>query len=98
MPSHFCGIFGHMTTPGVVSTDGLSPEINAGKRTYCSIGPMCRYSEDLLPVLKVMATGSEALPRLQLDEPVDLSNIKIYYMDSIDGNGFLTPVHPSIRN
>ena len=53
---------------------------------------MCRYAEDLLPILTSLARP-EKLAILNLSEPVDLRKLKIYYMLD-NGGGYLeTPVH-----
>ncbi|CAG2181349.1 unnamed protein product, partial [Oppiella nova] len=95
MPCFFCGIFGHKTTPGVVSTDGMYPEASPKRQELLSIGPMCRYACDLKPMLKVMAGSSGA--KLELDKAVDLKKLRFYYMES-DGNSFHTPIQPEIRD
>ena len=40
MPCYFCGIFGHKTTPGIVSTQGLWPEVNPRRQLLLSFGPV----------------------------------------------------------
>ena len=45
-------------------------------KEYLVIGPMCRYADDLVPMLKAMA-GPKAY-ELGLDEKVDLSYLKVY--------------------
>ncbi|CAG2102359.1 unnamed protein product [Medioppia subpectinata] len=95
MPCFFCGIFGHKTTPGVVSTDGMYPDASPKRQTLLSIGPMCRYACDLKPMLRVMAGDNAA--KLELDKAVDLNKLKFYYMES-DGNSFHTPIQPEIRD
>lgn len=39
----------------VVSNDGQFPECSGLQNDYLGSGPMCRYAEDLLPLLKIMA-------------------------------------------
>lgn len=55
MPCFFNGIFGHKTTPGVVSSENHYPPCSGRHAEYGCYGPMCRYAEDLLPMLKIMA-------------------------------------------
>lgn len=43
-----------------------------------SSGPIVRYAEDLAPLIKVL-TGNKCA-QLKLDEQIDISDIKIYYM------------------
>ena len=81
MPAFFNGIFGHKPSPNVVPTNGHFPR---GKtetfNEYLSIGPMCRYAEDLVPMLQAMA--GDKLEALQLDKPVDISSLKVYVIDA----------------
>lgn len=60
------------------------------------IGPMCRHAEDLLPLLKIIA-GRNA-DKLNLDQKVDIKKIRFFYQEHDQGNPFITPVHPEIRN
>jgi len=46
-----------------------------------SAGPMCRYAEDLLPTLRILAGPN--VDRLNLYSPVDFQRLRIFYMDSI---------------
>lgn len=39
----------------VVSNDGQFPSCTGLQNDYSGSGPMCRYAEDLLPLLKIMA-------------------------------------------
>lgn len=81
IPSNFCGIFGHKPTPFVVSSEGMYPLVKGDREKLLGVGPMCRYACDLAPMLKVMA-GSEA-GRLNLDEPVDLKKLKVFYIEDL---------------
>ena len=55
-PASFCGVFAHKPTIGL---------------THNEVGPICRFAEDLEPMLKVLVgDGSEAIGKLNLDEPV----------------------------
>lgn len=40
---------------GVVSCENQYPPTSGTQDDYVSSGPMCRYAEDLLPMLKIMA-------------------------------------------
>ncbi|KAJ8008476.1 hypothetical protein DPEC_G00105210 [Dallia pectoralis] len=76
MPSFFCGVFGHKTSPGVVSNDCQYPDLSGCQPDYVSSGPMCRYAEDLLPMLKIMS-GPNA-DRLSLSVDVDLRKLRFF--------------------
>ncbi|XP_071041201.1 fatty-acid amide hydrolase 2-A, partial [Parasteatoda tepidariorum] len=65
IPAFFNGVFGHKPTPEVVSNYGTYPP--SGEREfvpYLSMGPLCRYATDLIPLMKVL-TGKSA-PLLNL--------------------------------
>ena len=77
IPAFFNGVCAHKPSPFVVSNEGHMPASNTDTaREYLVIGPMSRYADDLVPMLKAMA-GSKAY-ELGLDEKVDLSYIKVY--------------------
>jgi fatty acid amide hydrolase 2 len=85
MPAFFNGIYGHKPSTGAVSNLGQIPAAAGAIDTFLVTGPLSRYASDLLPMLKVLLKPN--IDRvLRLDEPVDLSKIKIYYM--VDDGGF----------
>jgi len=65
---------------------GLTPLTGVGLRekdysdTMCTVGPLCRKAEDLIPFLKVLV-GPNVI-KLNLDEPVNLKNLKVFYQES----------------
>ncbi|EPQ19475.1 Fatty-acid amide hydrolase 2 [Myotis brandtii] len=86
MPAFFNGIFGHKPSPGVVSNDGQFPVAKGAQELFQCTGPMCRYAEDLAPMLRVMA--GPGIKKLKLDEKVHLKGLKFYWMEH-DGGSFL---------
>ncbi|XP_054852806.1 fatty-acid amide hydrolase 2 [Eublepharis macularius] len=94
MPAFFNGIFGHKPTTGVVPNDGQFPEAVGIRKTFLGTGPMCRYAEDLEPMLRVMAGPSIA--QLKLDKKVSPENIKFYFMEHDGGSLFVSPVDKEI--
>ena len=77
LPAFFNGLFGHKPSPFLVSNDGHVPEADTEcMKDYFVIGPLCRYADDLVPMLIAMA-GPNAY-ELGLDEKVDLSNLRVY--------------------
>ncbi|CAB3411227.1 unnamed protein product [Caenorhabditis bovis] len=90
MPSFFNGIFGFKPTPGIISLAGHVPEPTGYKTEMLRIGPMCRYSEDLQLMLKVMA-GDNA-EKLNLYEPVVRKNLRIFYMEGIQNAPLIQPL------
>ena len=57
---------------------------------------MCRFAADLAPMLKIMAKP-ESLPRLKLDARVNLSKLRVYYLEDDGGFPLITSVHPELR-
>lgn len=53
MPSFFSGIFGHKPSPNIVPNTGQFPDASGNRRQFLCTGPMCRYAEDLKPLLMV---------------------------------------------
>ncbi|XP_074518015.1 fatty-acid amide hydrolase 2-B [Halichoeres trimaculatus] len=90
MPCFFNGIFGHKTTPGVVTSEHQYPPTTGRHEEYVSNGPMCRYAEDLLPVLKIMAGPNAHM--LNLDEKVDLKTLRYFTIPDDCGALLVAPV------
>ncbi|XP_068753196.1 fatty-acid amide hydrolase 2-A-like [Montipora capricornis] len=77
IPALFNGIFGHKPSARVVPNEGHMPGGDSETvKDFLVVGPMCRYADDLVPMLKAMA-GPKAY-ELGLDEKVDLSHLKVY--------------------
>lgn len=95
MPAFFNGVFGHKPSKDIVSIDGQYPVPDEDQHSFFSIGPMSRFATDLKPMLKIIA-GDNA-KKLRLDEPVDLSRVKIFYQDDCGGSPIVSPVHPDIK-
>ncbi|XP_054070609.1 fatty-acid amide hydrolase 2 isoform X2 [Rissa tridactyla] len=94
MPAFFNGVFGHKPTTGVVPNDGQFPNARGVRTSYLCTGPMCRYAEDLEPVLRVMA--GPGVNKLKLNEKVSLEKIKFHCMDHDGGSVFVSPVDKEI--
>uniref|UniRef100_A0A336LV72 CSON005683 protein n=1 Tax=Culicoides sonorensis TaxID=179676 RepID=A0A336LV72_CULSO len=78
LPAMFCGIFGHRPTTPLVSIKGCVPEIdNELVNTIVTFGPLCRYAKDLPVIFKAMIGPNTKL--IDLDTPVDMKSIKVYY-------------------
>ncbi|XP_070785954.1 fatty-acid amide hydrolase 2-A-like [Enoplosus armatus] len=90
MPCFFNGIFGHKTTPGVVSFENQYPPCSGRHKEYISNGPMCRYAEDLLPMLSIMA-GPKA-HMLSLNTKVDLKKLRFFTIPHDGGSTVTYPV------
>lgn len=90
---------GHKPSKFIVSNDGQYPEAHTLEQdAMLCIGPMSRFATDLKPMLRVMAQ-KDKLPKLRLDEPVDLSKVRIYYQDSDNCKySVISPVDKDIRD
>ncbi|XP_049531851.1 fatty-acid amide hydrolase 2-B-like [Anopheles darlingi] len=96
IPALFCGIFGHKPTAGVVSIKGHMPVCtDAHFDQYLTLGPMCRYAKDLPLLLEVMSGANAG--KLRLNEPVDVTKLKIYYPQKLDLRINAVPIAPEIR-
>ncbi|XP_036407520.1 fatty-acid amide hydrolase 2-B [Megalops cyprinoides] len=94
MPAFFNGIFGHKPTPGIVSNDGQFPPTSGLHEDFLSAGPMCRFAEDLLPVLQIMA-GPNA-HRLSLSSEVDLRKLRFFSVPHDGGSPIVSPVEEEL--
>jgi fatty acid amide hydrolase 2 len=62
IPAFFCGAFGHKPSPGVVSNQGLYPPAPDGQAArMLQNGPLARRAEDLMPLLRTMASAQARL-------------------------------------
>lgn len=76
LPSHFCGVWGHKPTPGVVSFEGHYPSCKHKDvwRAAFTLGPMARYAADLKLLLGVISEP-ETKSLLRLEEPVSYPDL-----------------------
>lgn len=78
VPAAFCGVWGHKVTSGIVPVEGQFPPMDDEVELGRCVGPLVRYSQDIIPALKAMA--GDAADRLDLDTKVNLRKIKLYYL------------------
>lgn len=95
IPSFFNGIFGHKPTHGIVSNIGQEPVATGEAMEFLATGPMCRYVQDIIPMLKVLAAGNAHL--LKLDQKVDIRNLRYFYIEDDGGSPLVTPVQSELR-
>ncbi|XP_060526675.1 fatty-acid amide hydrolase 2-B-like isoform X2 [Cylas formicarius] len=98
LPAMFNGVFGHKPTPQVTSIKDHYPGCKDERYClYLVTGPMARYSCDLKFIFKILV-GNKMSSELKLDEPVNLRDLKVFYM--VDFGSGLTqfPVESSIKN
>lgn len=95
MPAFFNGIFGHKPTYGIVSNIGQEPVATGEAMEFLVSGPMCRYVQDLKPMLKVLAASNVHM--LKLDEKVDVRKLRYFYVEDDGGSPLVTPVHSELK-
>jgi len=76
-------VFGLKTTAGLVPLDGLVASLRDDYRW--TIGPMCRYAEDLMLILKVLI-GQKGIRKLKLgnNEEIDFGSVRVFYMNELN--------------
>ncbi|XP_076163973.1 fatty-acid amide hydrolase 2-like [Ptiloglossa arizonensis] len=83
IPSHFNGIFGHKSTPGIIPNKGHLPDFTGTTIEFMFVyGPMTRYMEDLYLVMKILTAKCER--PLGFDDPVDVKSLRVFYLDNFD--------------
>lgn len=99
-PSHCCGICGIKPTSGRVSRSGHIISFDDYKQSLTTVGPMCRYVEDLIMILPIIS-GSDGIDPYIYDIPfgslnkTEISDLNfVYYTD----NGIKTPVPEIIQS
>lgn len=81
IPAFMCGVFGLKPTKHNVPLDGFVPPIETDiGRALWSIGPLCRYAEDLPIVYGAIADK----PLAELESPIDFGRCRLLYMDSLN--------------
>ncbi|XP_020288043.1 fatty-acid amide hydrolase 2-like isoform X2 [Pseudomyrmex gracilis] len=97
VPALYNGVFGHKPTSGIVSNTGHYP-LSDDKcfQSLLCLGPLARYAEDLSLVMRVIT--SQCGCNLRLDVPVDVNELKVYYLQSLDRSLGVLPVTAEIKN
>lgn len=82
----------------VVSNDGQFPTVHTAKGNELMVtGPLCRFSVDLIPLLRVMA-GPHGTAKLRLDEHVDLRTLQYFSMGTDDRKMLASGLDPELRD
>ncbi|KAI1730423.1 amidase domain-containing protein [Ditylenchus destructor] len=85
IPSFCCGIFGLKPTAGSVPLNGMVPEVTEPQmQQLWTIGPICRYAEDLELVYKIMLRNEMTTKHLNFEGTFDLKNISIFYVKELN--------------
>ncbi|XP_060565331.1 fatty-acid amide hydrolase 2-like [Ruditapes philippinarum] len=94
MPAFFNGIFGHKPSRGLVPDEGQFPLATGKDKDLLSTGPMCRYMDDILPMLRVMAGSNK---QANLEKKVDVSKLCIYNIVDDGGSLLVSKVDPQLK-
>lgn len=97
LPAFFNGVFGHKPTGTLVPATGQFPCPDGLALRYVSTGPLCRKSEDLWPLLQILAgpdgVDTETQPWLLKDpKQVSLRDLRVVH---VPNNGRVR-VHPDL--
>lgn len=78
VPASFCGVAGLKPTPGIVSQEGVWPDLHGQIERISCTGPLARQAKDLYPLLRIMAQDPKRLPdQAQIEE----SKMRIFYFE-----------------
>ena len=88
LPGHFCGVFGHKCSSGMIPNSGQYPPPTAKTSEMLSAGPLCRKAEDLWPLIRLLAgpDGADTVCEArQLGDPahVDVSKLRVFVIDKM---------------
>uniref|UniRef100_A0A336N486 CSON010930 protein n=1 Tax=Culicoides sonorensis TaxID=179676 RepID=A0A336N486_CULSO len=94
--SSFNGIFGHKPTPNLIPMNGWHPMVIDDYFHHIhTFGPISRYARDLPLLMKVMS-GQKSV-HLRLDETVDVSKLKVFYIEDFGPSFGISPVQSYIK-
>ena len=96
VPAAFCGIASIKPTSGRLPRTGHVPPSGGWIEALWQIGPMARYTEDLILAMRLLASEDDAdftSPPVTLLEPPDLKKIRVAFFTH---NGF-APCNPEIK-
>lgn len=57
MPAYFNGVIGHKPSTRLVPNSGQHPGVKTEGHFLLTTGPICRYMEDLMPLMRTLADG-----------------------------------------
>lgn len=87
IPAAFCGTVGHKPTGRLVPNTGFWPEAHGELNAYLVCGPLGRRTEDMMPILRVLAGPDGVDPvthPMTLGDPdtVDFREVVVYPVES----------------
>ena len=99
-PSHFCGVFGHKPTIGVISGEGfvMPPNANPAPDRLSVNGPLARSPQDLLLGLQITGgpVGAERIAYSWKLPPARGTRLRDYRLGYVIDDPFC-PVAPDVR-
>ncbi|XP_071955028.1 fatty-acid amide hydrolase 2-A-like [Antedon mediterranea] len=96
MPCFFNGIFGHKPSPGIVSSAGQFPNAKDDRLELLATGPMCRYAEDLEPLLRIMAE-EENIKHLDLGKSVNIKKLRFFSIEDGGEEYLVSRLNPQLK-
>ena len=63
IPASYCCLFGHKASGGLVPNTRTMPICTGNINRFCQIGPLATHSEDLLPLLRILAGPDGECPK-----------------------------------
>jgi fatty acid amide hydrolase 2 len=76
IPAHFCGVFGHKPSAGLVPNTAMYPPASGESARMLGVGPLARRAEDLITVLRLIAgpDGEDPLAEeMTIGDPAEVS-------------------------
>jgi fatty acid amide hydrolase 2 len=78
IPANFCGIFGHKPSAHLVPNTGLFPDLRSEIASGMIVtGPLTRFSEDLMPIMKIISGSDGISPFMEEMTLGDETKVKI---------------------
>jgi amidase len=98
-PAHFCGVYGHKPTWGVVSDLGHAPPGAVAPADIAVVGPLARSAEDLALSMSIVAGARELdRPGWQLNLPAPVKTDLREYRVAIWPTDELAPVSQEVAD
>lgn len=94
IPAFYNGYFGLKPTGGLVSNKNCFPKSEGKIDYYCQLGPSCRFSEDLYPLVKLMVKENNSI---QNPNKVDIKNLRVIYLDNSFDSFLISKRTPELK-
>lgn len=103
IPAAFCGVAGHKPTGRMLPNTGQFPPTKGELSAYLCAGPLARRTEDLMPLLRVMAgpdAGDSASRAFELGDPerVRPEELVVYPIEAPGRIGVRESVRRGVRD